>query len=151
MAVAAERLSRELASIYRREFGITVAEWRVLAHLNQSGSVSVREIHERVDMDKPKVSRAATRLESSGYITKTTNPADARLLILELTTKGRGLVAKIIPLAQQYEQQIVTELCDRAEPLRGALKALIDPDIAARRAPFGVNDRQRDKTAAGKV
>ena len=38
-------------------------EWRVIANLTQKEAVSVRDIFERVDMDKSKVSRAASRLD----------------------------------------------------------------------------------------
>lgn len=63
LSVAASRVSRGFAERYRAEFGLSIPEWRVLAHLAQSDTVSVREIHARVDMDKSKVSRAAVRLE----------------------------------------------------------------------------------------
>ncbi len=92
LAVLAGRVSREFSAIYREKFGFGVSEWRVLAHLSQTGSVSVREIHEKVDMDKSKVSRAATRLEKSGYLTKQTNAEDRRLIELALTTKGCDVV-----------------------------------------------------------
>ena len=61
---------------YRERYGITVAEWRVVAHLSQEDAVSVREITRRVGMDKPKVSRAATRLEAGGYVKKVVNETD---------------------------------------------------------------------------
>ena len=51
---------------YGAESGISIPEWRVLAHLAEGGPVSVRDIHARVDMDKSKVSRAAARLEEAG-------------------------------------------------------------------------------------
>ena len=64
--VLASRLSRELAKVYEARFGISIPEWRVVAHLSQHEDVSIREIHDRVDMDKAKVSRAAARLEAVG-------------------------------------------------------------------------------------
>ena len=68
LAMAAGRVSRIFAERYRSEFGISIAEWRVIANLTQKEAVSVRDIFERVDMDKSKVSRAASRLEKAGYI-----------------------------------------------------------------------------------
>ena len=44
LAVAATRVSRAFAERYRAEFGLSIPEWRVLAHLSRSGAVSVREI-----------------------------------------------------------------------------------------------------------
>ncbi len=90
LAVAASRVSRQFAERYRAEFGLSIPEWRVLAHLSQSGSVSVREIHRRVDMDKSKVSRAAARLEAAGLVEKRTHGTDRRLLAMSLTRRRAG-------------------------------------------------------------
>jgi DNA-binding MarR family transcriptional regulator len=108
--VLASRMSRDLAGVYEARFGISIPEWRVLAHVAQNRNVSVREIHERVDMDKSKVSRAAARLESVGLIEKKVNAADRRLVELRLTRKGQRLFADIVPLALDYEARMLAVL-----------------------------------------
>ena len=106
LAVASARISKGFAELYRAEFGLTIPEWRVLAHLAQSDQVSVREIQARVDMDKSKVSRAAARLEASGLIEKRENLVDRRLLDMRLTEKGRDLIDRIVPIADAYQAQM---------------------------------------------
>jgi DNA-binding MarR family transcriptional regulator len=106
----ASRLSDELASVYQHRFGITIPEWRVIAHLAENRNVSIREIFVRVAMDKSKVSRAAARLESAGFVEKKINPADRRLIELRLTPKGRQLFKKIEPLALAYEREALSAL-----------------------------------------
>lgn len=128
LAVAAARVSRDFAAIYRDRFGLSIPEWRVMAHLGQSGSVSVREIHLKVDMDKSKVSRAAARLEEAGLVTKAVNPADRRLVALELTAAGRDMIAEIAPLARAFEAGVLGELGSDATAFRAALARLMDPD-----------------------
>ena len=125
LAVLAGRISREFATLYRERFGISIPEWRVLAHLSQSGSVSVREIHQKVDMDKSKVSRAAARLEAAGYLTKRENAADRRLVSLALTEKGRALIAEIAPIAQAFERDVEDRLGEAAPAFRDALRQLL--------------------------
>lgn len=115
--VVAGRLSRDFAQQYKARFGIGVAEWRVVAHLSQSGTVSVREIHERVDMDKSKVSRAAARLEASGYLTKFRSETDKRLVDLTLTTKGHEMMQELAQMADAYQAEVLAELGDEAEAL----------------------------------
>ena len=124
LAVAASHVSRGFAARYRAEFGLTIPEWRVLAHLAQSGAVSVREIHARVDMDKSKVSRAAARLQSAGLIEKHDHPDDRRLIHMQLTTQGAALMARIVPIALAYQDQMLAQLGADAEPLRRALTTL---------------------------
>ncbi len=106
----ASKVSREFAKTYVSRFGVTIPEWRVIFHLHTTGPVSVREIYQRVDMDKSKVSRAASRLEKAGLITKKINPADRRLVELELTDKGRALMDEITPLALDFESKLMRKL-----------------------------------------
>lgn len=126
LATAAARVSRGFAGRYRTEFGLTIPEWRVLAHLAQSGAVSVREIHARVDMDKSKVSRAAARLESAGLVAKRPNAADRRLLDMTLTAAGQALMARIVPVANAWQAEVLAMLGPDAEPFRRALSRLRD-------------------------
>lgn len=123
---AASRISRAFADRYRAEFGISIPEWRVLAHLYQSGDVSVRDIESRVDMEKSKVSRAATRLEAAGYITKAVNDTDRRLLSLHLTADGRELVARLIPVAMQFQAEMLSQLGPLAQAMDDGLTALLN-------------------------
>ena len=126
LATAAARVSRGFAGRYRAEFGLSIPEWRVLAHLAQSGVVSVREIQARVDMDKSKVSRAAARLESAGLIVKAANAADRRLLDMTLTPAGQALMGRIRPVADAYQAEVLATHGPDAEPFRRALIRLRD-------------------------
>lgn len=116
LAVLAQRVSRDFSAIYRERFGLSVAEWRVLAHLNAAGSVSVREIHLHADLEKSKASRAAARLEAAGLIEKRAGAGDRRLVALTLSPKGREAMAALIPLAEAYEAEVLARLSpeDRA-------------------------------------
>jgi DNA-binding MarR family transcriptional regulator len=120
--VLASRFSAELAMVYQARFGISIPEWRVIAHLAQNRKVSVREIYARVAMDKSKVSRAAARLEGAGIVEKKTGAADRRLVELQLTRKGRRLYGEIEPLALAYERESLSPLSLRE---RGLFRALI--------------------------
>lgn len=125
LAVASSRISKGFADRYRAEFGLSIPEWRVLAHLAQSGSVSVREIHARVDMDKSKVSRAAARLETAGLIEKRENPDDRRLLDMRLTEAGRALISRIVPIADAYQAEVLAKMAGDAPAFRAALLKLM--------------------------
>ena len=131
---AAARVSRAFAERYRAQFGISIAEWRVLAHLHHAGTVSVRDIEARTEMEKSKVSRAATRLEQAGYVTKAVNDADRRLVQLSLTPQGRALVARLLPVAMRFQAEMKARLGAQAEGLSAALTILLaDPSMDRRR------------------
>lgn len=126
LAVAAGRVSKAFSERYRAEFGLSIPEWRVLAHLAGGDAVSVREIHARVDMDKSKVSRAAARLEQAGLIEKRDHAGDRRLLDMRLTAKGQELMARIVPIADAYQEELLARLGEDAAPFRAALLRLLE-------------------------
>lgn len=125
MAVVADRVSRQFARHYKEKFGLSRAEWRVVAHLSQQSSVSVREIAARAELEKSKVSRAVTRLESQGFITKTVSAADRRLVDLALTDKGRAMVETLAPIARDYQEEVLHDLAGDADSFRRALSRLM--------------------------
>ncbi|MEQ8367934.1 MAG: MarR family winged helix-turn-helix transcriptional regulator [Roseicyclus sp.] len=124
VSVLAGRLSREFAHVYQGRFGLSRAEWRVMAHLSQEAEVSVREIHARVDMDKSKVSRAATRLEDAGVITKRASDTDRRLVVLALTPKGEAMMAELAKEAQAFQQELLSRLGGEADFVLTAIEKL---------------------------
>lgn len=130
LSVLAARVSIEFSDLYKQKFGISIPEWRVVAHLSHAGTVSVREIHQRVNMDKSKVSRAATRLEVAGYVSKRVNGSDRRLVELELTQRGRDMVAELTPIALEYEASVLATLNECAPSFRTALNKLLNEKAA---------------------
>lgn len=117
LAKLASRVSRGFAQEYSAKFGLSIPEWRVMAHLSQSDSVSVRELHLKADLEKSKASRAAARLEAAGLVDKKINEADRRLIELSLSAKGADMMAELRPLALSYEAQVLSDLSpeDRAD------------------------------------
>jgi DNA-binding MarR family transcriptional regulator len=110
LAVLASRVSRRLSMVYQERFGISIAEWRVIAHLAHGERVSVRDIHDCVNLDKPRVSRAVMRLEAAGIVAKSASKADQRLVEISLTAKGWRLYGEIVSLARDYEQDLLSVL-----------------------------------------
>lgn len=126
LAQLSARVSREFSELYRDRFGISVPEWRLVAHLSQvDGPVSVREIYQKVGMDKSKVSRAAARLENRGFVVKSTNDSDRRLIELRLSPSGRDMVHILTPIARAFEARFLSVLGAESTPFRAALETLL--------------------------
>ncbi len=117
LAKLASRVSRGFAQEYSARFGLSIPEWRVMAHLSQSDSVSVRELHLKADLEKSKASRAAARLEAAGLVDKKISETDRRLIELSLSAKGEEMMAELRPLALSYEADVLSDLSpeDRAQ------------------------------------
>ncbi len=125
LSVAANRISRLFSRRYSEAFGLTIAQWRVLAVIGPEGARSPGAVAEASEMDKVKVSRAAGSLAAMGLISQTPDPADGRARVLRLTARGREVHAGIVPLARALEAQLATGLTDAEwAALRPALRAL---------------------------
>lgn len=126
--VAAAQISRRFEARYGPEAGLTMPEWRVLAHINRSGAVSVRDITLRVNLDKSVVSRAASRLEETGLLRKSGHSSDRRLIVLELTPKGATLMQRLGEIADQFQADLLAELGCDADGLAAGLDRLTARD-----------------------
>lgn len=130
LAVAARAFSEEIAAIYREKFGLSIPEWRVLAHLMKEGKASVRDIEARVTMEKSKVSRAADRLRERGLLTKRADTVDRRLVHIELTEEGEALMAELIPMVIALQKDVEARLGEDFEGLDRALTRILQGDVS---------------------
>jgi DNA-binding MarR family transcriptional regulator len=127
IAGLAEQLNRAQSRLLEDHFGLSQAQFYVLVQLQGDGSVSVREIHDRIDMDKPKVSRAASRLAERGLITKRSSLADRRLVELSLTKKGRDMLADLGVMSTAHHDGLLDKLGPDAAPFLRAIDTLSLP------------------------
>jgi DNA-binding MarR family transcriptional regulator len=125
LSVAANRISRLFARRYSAAFGLSIAEWRVLAVVGRHRALAPGQVAEATEMDKVKVSRAAATLVEKGLLAQAPHPQDGRARVLSLTEHGRAVHRGIVPLARDLEAQIAARM-NRAdwEALRPALRRL---------------------------
>lgn len=85
----------------------TSKECEALLLLLQHEKLTVQTFAARMGLEKTWASRLLVRMETAGLIRRRENPADARSLVVELTTKGRGEGRK---LSQSLEKQAASLL-----------------------------------------
>ena len=118
LAVLANTFSRILAPLYEEKYGLTVAEWRLIAILARFGPLSANGVCARAEMDKVRVSRAVARAMTSGLIDRRIDRADRRRSILTLTPRGRAIHDEIVPRALEREAEVIGTLeTEEAEAL----------------------------------
>jgi DNA-binding MarR family transcriptional regulator len=141
LAVLAHATSRALSSVYAEQFGLSIAEWRILANLDRFGPLYAGELAERSSLDKPKVTRALQRLEAAGLAHRTVDPEDRRQVRILLSRRGRNVFRCIAALALEWETKFLAPL---AKNERRALEHILTKlmqrveDMPARngRGPF---------------
>lgn len=110
LAVLADEVSREVSAIYTERFELTRHEWRILAVLGGAGEKATKDIGRITTLDKMQVSRAMQQLETRGLIRRREDESDRRNKTVALTTAGRTLYRRIVPLALAREAEILASI-----------------------------------------
>lgn len=107
LAVVAESVSKAFSKTYAKRFGITIAQWRVLAAVGRESNCTASSIVEHTAMGKVQVSRAVSILIDKGYIKSRVDSRDRRNSILAFTNKGRSIYIQIIPAGITFERELI--------------------------------------------
>ena len=110
LSVLSNTISRRIADIYDREFGLSIWQWRVMAVTGDAPGISATEIGQRTAMDKVAVSRAVAGLIEVGYLERKSSEEDARRSMLFLTPAGQAVYDDIVPMAISEEQALESVL-----------------------------------------
>ena len=98
----ANLLSRGAEMRYRREFGVSLWEWRTVALLGgASEPQSLNELARAAGMDKGQMSRVVSGLTKRRLIFRETDANDARGIRLSLTQTGTKLYRRLIGAAAE--------------------------------------------------
>ncbi|MCW8906003.1 MAG: MarR family transcriptional regulator [Sedimenticola sp.] len=123
LAVLSHAVSRSIAMIYSNRFDISIQEWRIIANLGEREPLSAREIGEHVDLDKVQMSRALGKLTDKRLVLRGIDSRDKRRASLRLSARGRAVYERIIPIALQREEQLLSVL---SEEERSQLQQILD-------------------------
>jgi len=108
LAALAQKVTDSCAEMYSRQFGVTIAQWRVLAVLAEHETLHSKDVGNIASMDKSKVSRAVQQLEDRQLLTRQKDPSDNRASFLTLTTEGLELYFKIVPQVRLWEEEFMS-------------------------------------------
>jgi DNA-binding MarR family transcriptional regulator len=106
LSVLAQLVSESLHDLYAGPFGLTVTQWRVMAALGRFAPLTASDVGQRIVMDKVAVSRAVSGLMKRGLIERATDRADRRRASLRLSSRGRAMHGRIVPIALAYEAKL---------------------------------------------
>ncbi|HUT50254.1 MAG TPA: MarR family winged helix-turn-helix transcriptional regulator [Alphaproteobacteria bacterium] len=110
LSVLSNTVSRAIARIYARRFGLAVADWRVMAVLGQDAPLSARDVCTLTAMDKVRVSRAVGRLIARDLVERAISVRDRRLSVLSLSPAGQAIYRQVVPLALDAEAKLLDGL-----------------------------------------
>lgn len=99
LSKVANAMSRGAALRYRREFDVSVGEWRTLALLGEISPLTLNKLARLAALDKAQMSRIIARLTERGLTLRRFGAG--RTTELSLTRKGRALYSRLITAANE--------------------------------------------------
>jgi MarR family transcriptional regulator, organic hydroperoxide resistance regulator len=97
--IIAEQFGAEALAPYR----LSIAMWRVMAVLASRGGQRQIDLADHTSIDVSTLSRLVTRLVAMGVVSRTRSANSTREVVVKLTAKGKAQVARLVPIARDYE------------------------------------------------
>jgi len=97
--IIAEQFGGEVLAPHR----LSIAMWRVMAVLASNSSHRQIDLADLTSIEASTLSRLVTRLMRMGLATRTRSASSNREVAVKLSAKGSALVARLIPVARNYE------------------------------------------------
>ena len=105
--------------------GLSIAMWRVMAVLAANGSQRQTDLADLTSIDSSTLSRMVTRLVRMRLVTRTRSTQSNREGAVELSAKGKALVAELIPIARDYEAIAIAGLSrEELDVLKNCLRRI---------------------------
>lgn len=121
--------TRASAIIFRRDYDLTLNEWRTLsaAWLFGDPGVTLTRLAEEAGFDAGLASRLVASLVDKGLLTRASRVQDARFLDVRPTARGDRLARRVFVLSEQRNERLLSRLSPAARQLLAtAMDVLID-------------------------
>lgn len=113
---------------------LSIDMWRVLAALSNNGGQRQIDLAGVTSIEASTVSRIVTRLVRLGLVGRSRSQTSSREVVVQLSSKGRALVKKLIPVAIALEESAATGLSStELTQLKKVLRKVYANLAAARR------------------
>ena len=112
---------------FAKSTGLSMPQFSILMQLHHKGPCGMSEISERFDITAAAASQLTEKLVQGGYIERTEDPNDRRAKSIQLTPKGRELVATGMTERYRWMDELVSKLSAEDKPkVVEALKVLTE-------------------------
>ena len=113
-----------------KSVGLTMTQFDVIATLGNQPPMSCKDLGNKTLVSKGTLTGVLERLEEKGYVSRGSNPEDARSQLVCLTKSGQKLFEKVFPLHMEFLGKAFSKLsAAELAQLRtslGALKAVFN-------------------------
>lgn len=136
-------LAAELNNRFR-PFGLTGSTFNVLMILDgEAEPLSPHEIGERLLVTRGTVTGLLDTLQRQGLVKRVPHPGDRRMLLIELTDKGRTVLRETWPAHFPAQTEMLSVLSDTEKETLVRLLGKLEAHLEARARDPGRRDRDR--------
>ena len=121
------------------EFELTPVQYAALVAIREHPGIDATRLSAVIAFDRSTIGDVLERLESRELIIRRSTPQDKRLKLLQLTPRGRKLLAAIMPAVDRAQERMLAPLVgtDRRKLVQ-LLAQLVDLNNENSRAPLRV-------------
>ena len=141
------RMLRTYADHKAGQFGITRAQWVVLARLERFEGLKQSELADMLDLRPITVTRLLDRLCANGLIERRPDPNDRRAKRLYLTAAAKPLLERLADLGDELMGTALNGVDRDSVELMIARLAVVKENLRQaiqQRTPAGVGEQRRD-------
>lgn len=107
-------------------YNLTLGRFHVLRVIIESQPVSMGEIHEELHMANSTVTVIVDYLNEAGLVKRKRDTEDRRVVLLEITEKGREIMESLLNKRQDFMKKALLDMKDSAEELAQLLEKLLN-------------------------
>ncbi|MFF8957235.1 MarR family winged helix-turn-helix transcriptional regulator [Streptomyces sp. NPDC014894] len=125
------RLHRMAAAKLLRGLGLYPGQEFLLMHLWDAGPVRQSDLIKTLELDPSTVTKMLQRLEQSGHVRRSPDPADRRAVLVEATDESCALRSAVERAWSQLEVQTLTGLTDGERAELNRLLGKVEANLCA--------------------
>lgn len=139
--------ARLLRRIFERRaagFGLSSAQWRLLAHVLRHGAIAQARLADLLEVEAISVSRLIDRMEQAGWVTRLPDPQDRRVKIIVPSDHARAMQSQIKSIAASIYTDALSPLTENQQAAFLAGLAVVNQTLSAQLNDTSPKDNQND-------
>lgn len=134
LLLLAKMIERVASRKLQDGFGMSVAQWRVLAFVCISGPATASFIGDSAEADPAEISRAVKALAGRQLVTRAFEPGNRKTMVIAPTTDGHALFTAVRRERQEYFSRITRRLSASGRTDFGRFLSMVAEEVVTERA-----------------